>query len=122
MLVCLLRRLCMTPGAFFVTLFPHGLLPPVPCRQLNRRKCPFAFRVERPLIACFPVAPPESRGPVLMGNICAVAFVRFVPCRTAIQIPVRKNILRQKVMLRENFPEGLQKATHGLPAPVPRFL
>ena len=28
----------------------------------------------------------------------------------------------QKVMLRENFPEGLQKATHGLPAPVPRFL
>lgn len=57
----------MTPGAFFVTLFPHGLLPPVPCRQLNRRKCPFAFRVERPLIACLPVTPPESRGPVLIA-------------------------------------------------------
>lgn len=57
-----------------------------------------------------------------MSNVCAVALVWFVLCRTAIQISVRKNIFRQKVMLRENFPEGLQKASHGLPAPVPRFL
>lgn len=71
-----LRRLCMTPGAFFVTLFPHGLLPPVPYRQLNRRKRSFSFCMERPLIACLPVVPPESRGPVLMSNVCAVALVR----------------------------------------------
>ncbi len=38
------------------------------------------------------------------------------------QIPVRKDIFRQKVMLRENFPEAFQKASHGLPSPVPRFL
>ena len=74
----LLSGFGMALGRFSFALTFYGLLTFLPCKQLGRRKRLLFLGAISFLLACFPVAPPESDGFVHVSDISAdCAFLGF---------------------------------------------